>query len=110
MAFFGPGEPRDFIRLVRDDSENADIWDKLEAERWKVVVQSCYCSIFDDCWVIDSRKKTRSRSMSCPANWTRFEERPTPAAAQNFTQRIARSARAFVATPEPWPEPTHRPR
>ena len=73
-----PGERRDFIRLARDES-NTDIWDKLEAERWNVVVQSCYCSIFDDCWVLDSGKNDPQPVDSCPANWTRFEERPNSA-------------------------------
>src|SRR5687767_7216851 len=50
-----PGETTQFIRLLRR-TENASIWDRLEEERWKVAIRACYCSIFDDCWVLDTRK------------------------------------------------------
>ena len=71
-----PGEKRDFIRLAKTNG-NAALWDRLNGERWKVVVRTCYCSIFDDCWVFDSRKGRPDEVKACPANWTKFEERPT---------------------------------
>jgi hypothetical protein len=70
------GERRRFIRLAKTGA-NAPLWNRLNDERWKVVVHTCYCSIFDDCWVFDSRKKGPERVKACPADWTRFEERPT---------------------------------
>jgi hypothetical protein len=70
-----PGEQTEFIRLVKS-ADNAAIWDKLNLERWNVIVRSCYCSIFDDCWVADSREKRPQRVDACPANWSTFEERP----------------------------------
>lgn len=70
-----PGQQRNFIRLPRTDA-NAAIWSKLEVERWKVVVRSCYCSIFDDCWVTDSRKADPEPVESCPTDWKTFDERP----------------------------------
>lgn len=70
-----PGQQRNFIRLPRTD-ENAAMWQKLEIERWKVVVRSCYCSIFDDCWITDSRKANPEPVEVCPTNWKRFDERP----------------------------------
>lgn len=72
-----PGQQRNFIRLPRTET-NAAIWQKLETERWKVVVRSCYCSIFDDCWVTDSRKTDPQPVKACPAGWNLFEERPSP--------------------------------
>ena len=70
-----PGQQTKFIRLARTDANSA-IWERLNAERWKVVVRSCYCSVFDDCWVADNRKKRPEPVKSCPANWTTFDERP----------------------------------
>ena len=70
-----PGQQRNFIRLLRTEA-NAAIWDKLDRERWKVVIRSCYCSIFDDCWVTDSRKADPQPIDACPANWTTFDEQP----------------------------------
>ena len=79
-----PGERRNFIRLAKSDN-NAALWEQLNKERWKVVVRTCYCSIFDDCWVFDSRKGRPDQVKACPANWTKFEERPTarPAALEH---------------------------
>ena len=70
-----PGEKTEFIRFLRTD-QNAAIWDKLERERWSVVVRSCYCSIFDDCWVYDNRQKRPQQVDVCPADWKTFDERP----------------------------------
>jgi hypothetical protein len=76
-----PGEKRSFIRLAKTD-QNAPLWGRLNDERWKVVVRSCYCSIFDECWVFDSRTEQPSQVKACPANWTTFEERPNARAAR----------------------------
>jgi hypothetical protein len=70
-----PGEKSEFIRFTRTDA-NAVIWDKLDIERWKVVVRSCYCSIFDDCWIADNRQKRPQAVKACPADWKTFDERP----------------------------------
>ena len=70
-----PGEKTEFIRFLRTDETQA-IWDKLERERWKVVVRSCYCSIFDDCWIFDNRQQRPQQVDVCPANWKTFDERP----------------------------------
>jgi hypothetical protein len=65
------GEKRKFIRLAKTD-QNALLWNKLNEERWKVVVRTCYCSIFDDCWVFDSRKNRPDEVKACPTDWTKF--------------------------------------
>ena len=70
-----PGESHDFIRLDRT-SATSRVWDRLNVERWKVEVKSCYCSIFDDCWVLDSKSSDPSRVDQCPANWALFVDRP----------------------------------
>lgn len=72
-----PGENVRFIRMVKN-STNSAVWDRLEVERWKVAVRACYCSIFEDCWVMDSRKADPEPVKACPSDWARFEERPSP--------------------------------
>ena len=69
-----PGEQSNFIRLPKTEA-NAAIWDRLNTERWKIVVRACYCSIFDDCWIADNRKKSPEPVKVCPANWKAFDER-----------------------------------
>ena len=66
-----PGEKRKFIRLAQTE-QNKPLWNKLNEERWKVVTRSCYCSIFDDCWVFDSRTEQPSGVKNCPTDWTKF--------------------------------------
>ena len=66
-----PGEKRKFIRLAKTE-QNAPLWAKLNDERWKVVVRTCYCSIFDECWTFDSRMTKPNEVKNCPADWTKF--------------------------------------
>ena len=80
-----PGEQTQFIRLAKRP-ENAVIWDRLQEERWKVAIRACYCSIFDDCWILDSRQPDPQPIDTCPANWSRFEERPFPTAQAHPTR------------------------
>lgn len=72
-----PGAQTDFIRVEKTD-KNAEIWDKLDRERWNIVVRSCYCSVFNDCWISDNRQKRPQAVKACPAGWTTFDERPFP--------------------------------
>lgn len=72
-----PGSGIDFIRLARTE-QNAAIWDRLQMERWKVQVRACYCSIFDDCWVMESGSLDPREVENCPADWKLFEEQPSP--------------------------------
>lgn len=73
-----PGQKRSFIRLAKTP-ENVALWNRLNGERWKVVVRTCYCSIFDDCWVFDSSQKRPQSVGVCPANWLTFNEHPNTA-------------------------------
>ncbi|HEY0628734.1 MAG TPA: hypothetical protein VGD23_05340 [Sphingomicrobium sp.] len=70
-----PGESTEFIRLVKRP-DNLAIWERLNSERWKVAIRACYCSIFNDCWVLDSDKPDPEPVAQCPGNWHLFEERP----------------------------------
>lgn len=66
-----PGEKRRFIGLAKTE-QNAALWNKLNSERWKVVARTCYCSIFDDCWVFDSARGRPDEVKVCPVDWTKF--------------------------------------
>lgn len=72
-----PGEAVHFIALPKR-TDNIAVYSRLEVERWKVAVRVCYCSIFDDCWVMDNRKQDPEPVKACPADWTLYEERPSP--------------------------------
>ena len=72
-----PGAQTDFIRVTKTP-ENTEIWNRLDRERWNIVVRSCYCSIFDDCWISDNRQKRPQAVDACPADWSTFDERPFP--------------------------------
>lgn len=69
-----PGEKVNFIGLPRTQANEA-LWRKLDRERWAVRVRSCYCSIFDDCWVIDGMQSRPKPVRQCPTDWTRYAER-----------------------------------
>lgn len=70
-----PAQQANFIRLLRTD-ENTAIWDRLDKERWNIIIRSCYCSIFGDCWISDNRQKRPKPVESCPADWSTFDDRP----------------------------------
>jgi hypothetical protein len=66
------GEQRRFLGFAKTDA-NAPLWNQLNGERWNVVIRTCYCSIFDECWVLDSRKEDADEVKACPADWTKFD-------------------------------------
>lgn len=69
-----PGEQIAFFEL-RDLPENAQLIKRMEGERWKIQVRSCYCSIFDDCWTIDGPQAKPKAVPQCPTNWQAYRER-----------------------------------
>jgi hypothetical protein len=59
------GEERLVFRMPLDGTPEA-FWKRLDAARWKLRAEACYCSILDECWVTDF--DTGSRSVAqCPA-------------------------------------------
>ncbi len=44
----------DFITLSAAKNR-PEVWDALNQERFKMYVRACYCSVFEECWVKDSR-------------------------------------------------------
>ncbi|MDB5977903.1 MAG: hypothetical protein JWR07_4663 [Nevskia sp.] len=61
-----PNRPRAFLTLI-DTPENAPYWDRLNAERFKVEFKACYCSVLDQCWMVDSTRDERTPLAACPA-------------------------------------------
>jgi hypothetical protein len=58
---------RDSIEFitVRRDQNRPELWDVLNKERFNVRVRACYCSVFDECWVMESNKRRPERTDSC---------------------------------------------
>lgn len=68
-----PGEDVKFLRFTRNES-NAKVWDSFNNERWKLKVRACYCSIFNDCWVIEGMQGLPKPVKQCPTNWAAYRE------------------------------------
>jgi len=50
---------------LRREQNTAPVWDLLDKERHNVRVRACYCSVFDECWVLDSTKRRPERVDQC---------------------------------------------
>ncbi|MHA4835293.1 hypothetical protein [Sphingopyxis sp. MSC1_008] len=68
-----PGETIEFVSLPRTP-ESEKVWQILNKERWKLQVRSCYCSIFNDCWVTEGMQGMPKAVNKCPANWSLYRE------------------------------------
>lgn len=51
----------------RYDPASADVWHRLDAARSHLLMQVCYCSVFEECWIGDSTTASPKRSESCDA-------------------------------------------
>ena len=71
-----PGESASFLRLTRTP-QNEKIWTAFNDERWKLQVRACYCSIFDDCWVVDGMAAPPKPVKACPKHWSLYQEMTT---------------------------------
>lgn len=45
---------------------NAEIWRKLDAARFKMAFDTCYCSVLGDCWQSDLRSLNQDKVHECP--------------------------------------------
>jgi hypothetical protein len=50
---------------VPKTAENAGLWERLSVERFKIDMQACYSSVFDEHWVTSFRKPSPVRVKSC---------------------------------------------
>jgi len=68
-----PGESVRFISLPRTPANEA-VWQTFNRERWKLKVRSCYCSIFNDCWITEGMQGLPKQVKQCPADWSLYDE------------------------------------
>jgi hypothetical protein len=48
-------------------ADNTALWDKFNRERYQVQGRACYCSVLDECWLLDSTQAVPQPVPSCPA-------------------------------------------
>lgn len=68
-----PGETIEFMSFPRTP-ESEKLWQTFNKERWKLKVRSCYCSIFNDCWITEGMQGLPKAVNKCPANWSLYRE------------------------------------
>ncbi|QCB56240.1 hypothetical protein E5675_18565 [Sphingopyxis sp. PAMC25046] len=68
-----PGETIEFVSFPRTP-ESEKLWQTFNKERWKLEVRSCYCSIFNDCWITEGMQGLPKPVNKCPANWSLYLE------------------------------------
>ncbi len=61
-----PGHSQHFLVLT-DAPGNAPYWKRLNSERQNVHVKICYCSVLDQCWMLDSESPVQRSLKACPA-------------------------------------------
>lgn len=66
-----PGESMLFAVLPKVD-KNADAWERFNAERFQLKIATCYCSVFDDCWVDDGGDEEPQPVAQCPTDWVQY--------------------------------------
>jgi hypothetical protein len=68
-----PGESLRFIGLPRTPANEAT-WQRFQRERWRLSIRSCYCSIFNDCWIAEGMQGVPRAVKQCPADWSLYRE------------------------------------
>ena len=63
-----------FFRMPRAGNA-VPVWDALERGLPRIVMRACYCSVLDDCWMLDSRQAEPASVVRCPVSdgiaWSR---------------------------------------
>jgi hypothetical protein len=68
---------RDAIDFVSFDAakNKPEVWEALNKERFHVRVRACYCSVFEECWVMDSAAPRPNRVAECkPSQPVQYEQ------------------------------------
>lgn len=64
------GEDRSFFvwrRPPESDAQGLKAWKALDAARWKLSFEACYCSVFDECWTSSLSADVPKRVEACDA-------------------------------------------
>lgn len=56
----------EFFGILRN-ADNGALWEAFNRERFKVQGRACYCSVLDECWLLDSTQPAPQPVRSCPA-------------------------------------------
>ena len=60
------GQRLELIRWPRG-TLNAKRWDQFDQARFKLAMEVCYCSVFDECWRVANDSNDAKRTKTCPA-------------------------------------------
>jgi hypothetical protein len=59
--------------IYKPDSEEQVVWldpgpysEEMKQKQGRILVRACYCSVFDECWRVDSRGSHESTGTACP--------------------------------------------
>ena len=61
-----PDRPKTFL-LLGNAPSNLPFWQRLNTMHDKIQVKVCYCSVLDECWMLDSSRDDRVPVAACPA-------------------------------------------
>jgi hypothetical protein len=61
-----PNRPKAFLVLTATPT-NLPYWERLNAERHKIEIKVCYCSVLEECWMLDTAEGDRAPVSACPA-------------------------------------------
>lgn len=68
-----PGEEKNFLYIRKVDDKA--LWARVNEAQNKVAVKVCYCSVFDECWVMSSGTNNKAdRVKACPADWAQYSD------------------------------------
>jgi len=67
-----PGEEKNFLYISKPD--DAALWARVNEAQSKVAAKVCYCSVFDECWVVQSTNNKAERVKACPADWAQYSD------------------------------------
>jgi hypothetical protein len=68
-----PGEEKNFLYIKKPD--DAALWARVNQAQAKVAVKVCYCSVFDECWVMTSSANNKAeRVKACPIDWAQYSD------------------------------------
>jgi hypothetical protein len=62
-----PHDSTNFLEIV-GSSDLGGGFKELDHNRFRVAVRVCYCSVLDDCWLMDSRQDEPRVDNNCPHN------------------------------------------
>jgi len=72
------GDHENFL-VMKWNRDADDLFTALDRRRAKITTSTCYCSVFDDCWVSSGVSAEAEKIASCPAPAVPFRTDVIPA-------------------------------